>query len=203
MNQAAGIELGVGAVALSVLLWAEVRDRPLARGLAKTTCSACFVAVALSSGVHGRYAALVVTGLLLSVAGDVLLLSRAQKTFLAGLVAFLLAHVAYAAAFAPISSRPMLLLPLVIAALAGILAWLWPHLGEMRLPVLAYCAVIGAMVWLAIGVPDPLVRSGAGLFFVSDLFVARGRFVRPGKVNQLVGWPLYYAGQFLLALSLS
>lgn len=203
MNQATWIGLGMGAVALSVLLWAEVRDRPLARGLAKATCSACFVAVALSGGVHGRYAVLVVTGLLLSVAGDVLLLSRAQKTFLAGLVAFLLAHVAYAAAFAPISSRPMLLLPLVIAALAGILAWLWPHLGEMRLPVLAYCAVIGAMVWLALGVPDPLVRWGAGLFFVSDLFVARGRFVRPGKVNQLVGWPLYYAGQFLLALSLS
>ena len=203
MNQATGIGLGMGAVALAVLLWAEVRDRALTRGLAKATCSACFVAVALSGGVHGRYAALVVTGLLLSVAGDVLLLSRAQKTFLAGLVAFLLAHVAYAAAFAPISSRPMLLLPLVVAALLGILMWLWPHLGEMRLPVLAYCAVIGAMVWLAIGVPDPLVRWGAGLFFVSDLFVARGRFVRPGKVNQLVGWPLYYAGQFLLALSLS
>jgi uncharacterized membrane protein YhhN len=111
--------------------------------------------------------------------------------------------VAYAAAFSPISSRPMLLMPLVIAALAVILKWLWPHLGEMRLPVLAYCVVIGAMVWLALGVPDPLVRWGAGLFFVSDLFVARGRFVRPGKVNQLVGWPLYYAGQFLLALSLS
>ena len=86
----------------------------------------------------------------------------------------------------------MLLLPLVVAALAGILTWLWPHLGEMRLPVLAYCAVIGAMVWLALG-----------LFFVSDLFVARGRFVRPGKLNQLVGWPLCYAGQFLLALSFS
>lgn len=203
MNQAIWIGLGAGAAALGLLLWSEVRDRPLARGLAKATCSACFVAVALSGGVHGRYAALVVTGLVLSVAGDVLLLSRAQKAFLAGLVSFLLAHVAYAAAFAPISSRPMLLLPLVGAALAGILSWLWPHLGEMRLPVLAYCAVIGAMVWLAIGVPDPLVRWGAGLFFVSDLFVARGRFVRPGKLNQLVGWPLYYAGQFLLALSLS
>jgi uncharacterized membrane protein YhhN len=203
MNQATWIGLGTGAAALAVLLWSEVRDRSLARGLAKATCSACFVAVALSGGVHGRYAALVVTGLLLSVAGDVLLLSRAKKTFLAGLVAFLLAHVAYAAAFAPRSSRPMLLLPLVVAALAGILTWLWPHLGEMRLPVLAYCAVIGAMVWLALGVPDPLVRWGAGLFFVSDLFVARGRFVRPGKLNQLAGWPLYYAGQFLLALSLS
>jgi uncharacterized membrane protein YhhN len=203
MNQATWIGLGTGAAALAVLLWSEVRDRSLARGLAKASCSACFVAVALSGGVHGRYAALVVTGLLLSVAGDVLLLSRAPKTFLAGLVAFLLAHVAYAAAFAPISSRPMLLLPLVLAALAGILTWLWPHLGEMRLPVLAYCAVIGAMAWLALGVPDQLVRWGAGLFFVSDLFVARGRFVRPDKLNQLVGWPLYYAGQFLLALSLS
>jgi uncharacterized membrane protein YhhN len=203
VNQVTWIWLGMSAVALAMLLWAEVRDRPVARGLAKATCSVCFVAVALSGSVHGRYAALVVAGLVLSVAGDVLLLSRAHRAFLAGLVSFLLAHVAYAAAFAPVSSRPTLLLPLVVATLAGILMWLWPHLGAMRLPVLAYCAVIGAMVWLALGVPDPLVRWGAGLFFVSDLFVARGRFVRPGKVNQLVGWPLYYAGQFLLALSLA
>jgi uncharacterized membrane protein YhhN len=201
VNDATWIGLDAGALALAVLLWAEVRDRPVARAAAKATCSLCFVAVALAGGVHGAYAGLVVTGLVLSVAGDVLLLSRAEKAFLAGLVSFLLAHVAYAAAFAPISSRAPLPLLAVAAALAGILAWLWPHLGAMRLPVLAYCAVIGVMVWLALGVPRPLVRWGALLFFVSDLLVARGRFVRPGKVNQLVGWPLYYGGQFLLALS--
>jgi uncharacterized membrane protein YhhN len=171
------------------------------RAMAKTACALSFVGVGLAGGVHGRYATLVVVALVLSAAGDVLLLARTERAFLGGLASFLLAHVAYAAAFAPLSSRPPLLFPVVLAAVAGVLAWLWPHLGAMRLPVLAYCGVIGVMVWLAIGVPDPLVRLGALLFFVSDLFVARGRFVRPGKLNQLLGWPLYFGGQFLLALS--
>jgi uncharacterized membrane protein YhhN len=201
LNRATWIGLDVGALALAGLLWAEVRDRPVARGLAKTACALAFVGVGLAGGVHGRYAGLVVAALVLSAAGDVLLLARGERAFLAGLGSFLLAHLAYAAAFAPSSSRPAILLPVVVATVAGVLAWLWPHLGAMRLPVVAYCTVIGAMVWLALGVPDPLVRLGALLFFVSDLFVARGRFVRPGKVNQLVGWPLYFGGQFLLALS--
>ena len=201
MDRAAGIGLGVGALSLVGLLASELRGRPAARAALKTTCSLGFVAVALASGGSGRYGALVLAGLALSVVGDVLLLSQAKKVFLAGLVAFLLAHVAYAAAFAPLSSRTLGALLLVTAAVSGILAWLWPHLGEMRVPVLAYCAVIGTMVWLALGVPSTLVRAGALLFFVSDLLVARGRFVRAGKVNQLVGWPLYYAGQYLLALS--
>jgi uncharacterized membrane protein YhhN len=186
---------------LAALLWAEARNRPVWRGLAKTACALAFVGVGLAGGVHGKYAALVVVALVLSTAGDVLLLARTDRAFLAGLVSFLLAHLAYAAAFAPISSRPTILLPVVVVAVAGVMAWLWPRLGAMRLPVLAYCTVIGAMAWLAFGVPDPLVRLGALLFVMSDLFVARGRFVRPGKLNQLVGWPLYFGGQFLLALS--
>jgi hypothetical protein len=36
---------------------------------------------------------------------------------------------------------------------------------------------------------------------VSDLFVARDRFVQPGFVNRLLGLPLYYAAQAMLAIS--
>jgi len=201
VTASAWIALGVGLPAQAALLAAEVRDRPRARAAAKVTCSLGFVAAALAGGVPGRYAAWVLAGLALSVAGDALLLSRARAAFLAGLVAFLLAHVAYAAAFAPRSARPGWALAAVAAVVAAVLAWLWRHLGDLRVPVVAYCAVIGAMLWLALGVPSGLVRGGALLFFVSDLFVARDRFVAPGRVNRLVGWPLYYAGQYLLALS--
>jgi hypothetical protein len=51
-------------------------------------------------------------------------------------------------------------------------------------------------------VARPEVRAGALLFYLSDLAVARDRFVRPGLANRLVGLPLYYAGQVLLALAL-
>jgi uncharacterized membrane protein YhhN len=201
VTPAAWIAVAVGFPTQAALLASEVRDRPAARAAAKVACSIGFVVVALAGGVAGRYAALVLAGLVLSVAGDALLLSRARTAFLAGLVAFLLAHVAYAAAFAPLSSRPAWALAAVAATVAAVLAWLWRHLGEMRLPVVAYCAVIGTMLWLALGVPSPLVRAGALLFFLSDLLVARDRFVAPGKPNRLLGWPLYYAGQYLIALS--
>jgi hypothetical protein len=42
---------------------------------------------------------------------------------------------------------------------------------------------------------------GALGFYVSDIFVARQRFLKTDFVNRLIGLPLYYGGQFLLAFS--
>jgi uncharacterized membrane protein YhhN len=46
-----------------------------------------------------------------------------------------------------------------------------------------------------------LVFVGALGFYVSDVFVARNRFIKPEFLNRLIGLPLYYGGQFLLAFS--
>jgi len=190
-----------GGAALCALLWAEARARPLVRAVAKTAASLGFLDLALALGVRDGYGRLVATGLALSVAGDVCLLAKARGAFLAGLGLFLLAHLAYAAAFLPLSAPSGGALVALLAAAGAVLRWLWPHLGEMRLPVVLYAAAITAMLWLALGVARPAVAAGALLFYASDLFVARGAFVLPGKWNQLLGWPLYYAGQYLIALS--
>jgi uncharacterized membrane protein YhhN len=198
-----GAPIAVASVAalLAVHLVAESRGALAARAAGKLGASLVFVALALARGVESAFDRAVLAGLVLSVVGDGLLLSRRRPAFLGGLVAFLLAHVAYAVAFAG-PSRPSLLAGvLVLAITAAVLLWLWPRLGDLRWPVLAYCAVIGAMLWLALGVARPEVRLGALLFFVSDLFVARDRFVHAGLVNRLVGLPLYYAAQVLLALA--
>jgi YhhN family len=76
-----------------------------------------------------------------------------------------------------------------------------PHLAELRAPVVVYAAANSDMVLLAFGVASPLARLGAALFYASDLDVARDRFVQPCVANRVVGLPLYYAGQVLLALS--
>jgi uncharacterized membrane protein YhhN len=191
----------VVAASLAGHLWAEAAGRPLARAVLKCTASAGFLAVAALGGLDGRYVRLVAAGLLLSAAGDALLLGKARGAFLAGLASFLLAHLAYAAAFAPAATISPAAAVALAAAAAAIVRWLWPHLGDMRLPVLAYAAAISAMLLLALGVASPLVRWGALLFYLSDVAVARDRFVRPGFANRLVGLPLYYAGQVLLALS--
>lgn len=46
-----------------------------------------------------------------------------------------------------------------------------------------------------------MVFGGALLFYLSDIFVARDRFLKTSFLNRLVGLPIYYAGQFLLAFS--
>jgi uncharacterized membrane protein YhhN len=43
--------------------------------------------------------------------------------------------------------------------------------------------------------------AGAMGFYFSDLFVARERFLKKSFVNKMIGLPLYFIGQFLLAFS--
>lgn len=47
-----------------------------------------------------------------------------------------------------------------------------------------------------------MVLIGAVLFYISDIFVARNRFIKKEYLNRLCGLPLYYCGQFLLAFSI-
>lgn len=190
------------AALLAVHLVAERRGAPLPRALGKLGASAVFVALAVTLGPRGRFGAAVLCALVLSALGDGLLLSARRGPFLGGLVAFLLAHVAYAGAFATASRPSAAAAALVGAATAAALAWLWPHAGALRGPVVAYCLAIAAMVWLALGVARPEIRAGALLFWLSDLTVARDRFVRKDLANRLVGLPLYYAAQLLLASAL-
>ena len=80
----------------------------------------------------------------------------------------------------------------------------------MLVPVIAYIIVITAMVVGAFTILGDsalvstgrfVVLFGAVSFYISDLFVARDRFLKTEFVNRLIGLPLYYGGQFLLAFS--
>jgi hypothetical protein len=46
-----------------------------------------------------------------------------------------------------------------------------------------------------------IVFAGAVSFYFFDVFVARDRFLKSEFLNRLIGLPLYYFGQFLLAFS--
>jgi uncharacterized membrane protein YhhN len=177
--------------------------------IAKPLASAGFVAAALAGGALGSgYGSWLLVGLLLAALGDVLLIPRgAQVAFLAGLVSFLLGHVAYAVAFAV---RGLDLASCLFAALAVLPASLlalraiFPHVpARMRRPVLAYLVVISGMLVCAAGTvghePRPAIALGALAFYFSDLAVARERFVAKGFANKLWGLPLYFGAQLLLA----
>lgn len=200
------ISVIAGAVA-NLLRAVRIGDRA-AEVLSKTTASVAFVALGAVAWTAGRpVATWLLVGLGLCAAGDVLLIW--DRTFGAGLWTFLLGHVAYIHAFhraLPATSwPPWPALPIAAASFAAGV-WLWPHLDDRRVPVGAYLVVITVMVWGAVataaaGAMPLTVAAGAGLFYLSDLAVARQRFVTPDIVNRVVGLPIYFAGQVLIALS--
>jgi uncharacterized membrane protein YhhN len=198
MRVATALALALVCTALAGHLWAEATGYRHARAALKVAASCGFVALGALSA-HDRFGWLILLALCLSAVGDALLLSPAERPFMAGVGAFLLAHLAYAGAFAPGSRISAAAIGVVAAAGAGVVASLWPRLGPMRIPVLVYTAVISAMLVLGVGSGNPLVPWGALLFYLSDLTVARDRFVRPGLVNRVIGLPMYYAAQVVLA----
>lgn len=203
-----GILIGWIAGAVAVSLWGEGRGRPGLRATGKLAASASFVVLgALRWGPGDSVGAWLVAGLILCTVGDGLLLW--SKGLDAGLGVFLTGHVAYIAAFAgavPVSAwNPWVLVGVAACSLAAGW-WLWPHLDRRRYAVAAYISVITVMVWGAVsGALTPYLPLGSAVgavaFYLSDLAVARNRFVAKAFVNRLVGLPLYYAGQVLLALT--
>lgn len=200
-------------IAVIALLAAERRGSQRGKWLSKPVASAAFLATALASGaLASTYGSLVLLGLTLSFAGDVLLIPENRpRVFRAGLFAFLAGHVAYAVAFL---TRPLDLTWLAAAAavlgFALYLVWRWlaPAVpAGMRGPVVAYFVVIGtmtALAWALYGGGGPLiVAAGALAFTASDVAVARDRFVRKDFLNRAWGLPLYYFAQLLLALSVA
>ncbi|MFW5711633.1 MAG: lysoplasmalogenase [Spirochaetota bacterium] len=204
----------VALVLLLILLYGEKRESIAWKLASKPLLSALFIVTALLQLDSLPLAWWILGGLAFSWLGDVCLIFSQRKMFLFGLVAFLLGHMSYAIGFYASGSLELRSLAGLAAMLAlgvGIFLWLRPHLGRMTGPVIAYIVVISVMVggaaamytapqWAAAGRRTLLL--GAILFFTSDIFVARNKFVADGFINRLLGLPLYYGGQFLLALSI-
>lgn len=168
----------------------------------------------------------VVAGLALSLGGDVALLGTSKRAFMAGLILFLLGHLAYIAGFvtavvwASAGSGPPLVPMIVAAVLVGIstgllLRRLWPGAGELRIPVLIYGVVISVMVIAAVGAVaarpelalslplglEPAAAVGAILFYVSDAALALSLFHRPFRWSPLLTLGVYWLGQLGIAMA--
>ncbi len=221
----------VSAAACALLVYAEYRYLARVRVAAKIVASLAFLGVGLIARPGGAYGDWIVAGLALGVVGDIALLGDSKRAFLVGLTAFLLGHVAYVVACAAVESPQYWLadawfaaaLPVAVGAIA--LVKLWPRLGSLRVPVIAYVIVIVTMVIGALAVRgelehiDPMLAMlrrhrlsfeardrlavGAVLFFASDLAVARDKFVAKTFANKAWGLPAYYAAQLCIAWSIA
>jgi uncharacterized membrane protein YhhN len=143
-----------------------------------------------------------------------LMFPQNRKAFLAGLVFFLLGHVAYGVTFTLLRGfqGPDLVSGLILLAVGtGFFVFLMPGLGTMKGPVIFYILVISFMVNRGLALIGDeafgpcqagLIALGAVLFYVSDVIVAVARYAKPFRYNR-ISLAFYYAGQFLIALAAS
>lgn len=199
----------VAGIFSGIVYWPVFGAKPvsLRRALAKTLPVALLAFAAFAGGE----AHMLTIALALSALGDWMLAFKGERYFLAGLSAFLGAHLGYCALFfagqdAAWSGGLVFFAGTVfVFALAiGVYRRLRPHLGSMRWPVAAYCAVIAAMAVAAWARgPDPLLLAGVALFLASDIVLAFETFVLEEHAPQRrwsgqVIWYAYFAGQVLI-----
>ena len=202
------------ALAVFAAPWALAQ--PALAWVFKPLATALVIAFAWRRGQPGSLQRrAILAGLALSWLGDVALLWPRQG-FVPGLLAFLLAHLAYLLAFTR-GARFAAWWPAFAgyaAVAGGILALLWPGVpGPLRGAVLAYVACLASMAaqaavrWRVLRATNeaPWARSaaiGGTLFVISDAMLATDRFAQPLPAASLLILPAYWAAQWLIARSL-
>jgi uncharacterized membrane protein YhhN len=154
-------------------------------------------------------------GLVFSLSGDVLLMLPREQ-FIGGLVAFLLAHVAYVIGLSIGAQRlgvpdlaSVILIGMASGGLYRSLAGSMVKKGQpgLRLPVLVYATAISLMVLTAsrtlsnpawVIAHSLLACLGALLFYLSDAVLAWNRFVSPVGRGHLIVMVMYHLGQIAL-----
>jgi uncharacterized membrane protein YhhN len=169
------------------------------------------IAIALIRVCEFRgYRNLIVAALCCSLAGDVFLMLPADR-FVSGLLTFLIAHLFYIAAFRtrPSGSSSAWCGLACVAYGSLMLRFLFPYLGDMKLPVSIYLVVILLMAWQALNGWVTNRRAGAGLaalgavlFVASDSMIAINRFTGGFRLAELLILATYFTAQCLIALSI-
>jgi uncharacterized membrane protein YhhN len=183
------------------------------RYIFKPIAAAAFVWLAVSlDATSTSYGNWLLAALIFCMIGDLFLMPDDERSFLAGLTAFLCGHLLFAVAFLQLPANPVGMavssLPALVM-LVVVLRWLTPHVNkEMKLPVTLYIIVITSMLLcagLTVGQPAALlIIAGAWGFAGSDLAVARRQFIQPtSRLDGVWGTPLYFLSQMVLACSVA
>lgn len=155
---------------------------------------------------EGRVRNLLVTGLVLSACGDILL--ALDGLFVQGLAAFLLAQITYTVLFLTRfrwqkRRLPWAALIVVYATLCSL--FIIPQAGDMTLPVTVYMIAISLMAIAAGFRADEhflWVAIGALIFMISDTLIAIDRFVSPMDYSGVAVMGTYYIAQALICVGI-
>jgi len=198
----------LSCAAVAALVFSDIKQIRAGRYLCKPLAAAAFVWLAIILDAPATaYGSWLLAGLICCLLGDLLLMPDSERSFLAGLVAFLCGHLLYAVAFLHLPGNLWGLVATSLPAMVLLVfatRWLAPHLQrDMKAPVALYTLVITVMLLcagLSAGHPAAtLIIMGAWGFAISDLAVARQQFAQPSWLNGAWGTPLYFLSQMLLA----
>jgi uncharacterized membrane protein YhhN len=200
-------------MAVALVLAGHFLPNPWLVYISKPLATILILSIAFANWFSRRdsYSLWITTGLLCSLLGDVFLLRPSLSFFLAGLVAFLLAHTAYLIAFtrdAKFPARSSIWL-IYVAVVAAINAFLYPNLPlRLRLPVIVYSLLLTSMAAQAMGralllktTPSYRAAIGAIFFILSDSLLAFDRFHTLILLAPVLILILYYIAQWFIARS--
>jgi uncharacterized membrane protein YhhN len=211
--------IGISLV-LAVLNWIAVARKWLnIVYISKPTVILALISWLILNGGFQDWTIFFIIGLVLSLAGDIFLMLPNEQ-FIAGLISFLLAHIAYILGFS--SVKYVFSIPgLILLILVGLVAFeVFRRLlsaiktrgqRNLQIPVLIYTFVIGLMLVSALltlvspnnewqSFPSLLVSFGAILFFISDTLLAWHKFVTPIKFRDLLVIITYHLAQITITL---
>lgn len=198
-------------VIVSGLTTAEWRQDRRAQYFHKPLAAFGFLVLAVQAGaLDSPYGQRIFAALTACALGDILLLFRtSQKLFIAGMAAFAVGHSLYAFAFwqGGVSGAGLMSgAAMAVVLLSVFIVTLWRHISEnMRGAVAAYMVIIAAMIITGFGYGFEkslwAVVVGASVFALSDICVAKDRFVGAAPWHPFIITPLYFGAQALFALS--
>jgi uncharacterized membrane protein YhhN len=199
------------ATALSALAnwWSRLRNSDRIEAWAKPLTTMLVIGLALANESPTGQVATAVIALVLCLEGDVALMPAVDR-FVLGLASFLLGHLVFIVLFAKYGMPHLLLggvalaLMVVLAATVGrrIVAGAADQEAALRLPVIAYLAVISAMAICGWATGRGWVIAGTTLFVLSDSLLGWNKFVRPRNWMGIAVMVTYHGAIASLALSL-
>ena len=208
------------AALAGIFLKAESKEEYVKAVILKGLASLCFVTIGLICSPGTHTAAMIVAGLIIGCIADVLLNLRmvfkekGQLIFLVGILVFLTGHIMYLAAVLPLCSHKLACIIIGIVLTALLMIWIFRRITAKPAFKIFGVVYIGAIMLLncvAIGnlIADPsafncIFAAGAVLFLVSDIVLILNTFGSTFKQSlRNTNISLYYAGQLLIAFSLT
>ena len=208
------------AVLARIFLIEESKEEYVKAVILKGLASLCFVVIGLTCNPGSHVSNLIVAGLIIGCIADVMLNLRmvfkekGQLIFLVGILVFLTGHIMYLAAVLPLCSYKLacILIGLVLTAL--LMVWIFKRITAKPAFKIFGVVYIGAIMMLncvavgnVIAAQSPfniVFAIGSVLFLVSDIVLILNTFgseFRQSLRNTNIS--LYYAGQLLIAFSLT